>query len=252
MEFVSPQLPRELFGWHSPRLGLDMPIVRYGTWGRPLLLLPTAAADYLEYERFFVIKMLEPLIFEGRLQVFSVNSINRFAWMDESVHPRESARRTALYMGYLEQEVVPHVRRVLQSPDVRLAISGASFGAFFSANAFFRRPDLFGTLIAMSGFYELSDAYLHGFRDENVYFNNPLWYLRNADHDTLTQLRHSQIHILSGRGSYEAPWASERLSSLLSEKSVPHHLDLWGHDVNHDWPWWRKMLPHVLQDRLGW
>jgi esterase/lipase superfamily enzyme len=23
-------------------------------------------------------------------------------------------------------------------------------------------------------------------------------------------------------------------------------LDLWGADVNHDWPWWRRMLPHHL------
>ena len=22
--------------------------------------------------------------------------------------------------------------------------------------------------------------------------------------------------------------------------------------VNHDWPWWRKMLPHYIENRLGW
>lgn len=24
-------------------------------------------------------------------------------------------------------------------------------------------------------------------------------------------------------------------------------LDMWGHDVDHDWPWWRKMLPYYLE-----
>ena len=42
---------------------------------------------------------------------------------------------------------------------------------------------------------------------------------------------------------------SRQLSGILSWKGVPHHLDIWGHDVNHDWPWWRKMLPYWL-DRL--
>ena len=49
--YVDPQLPREMFGWHSPRLGTHMPIVRYGNWGHPLLLLPTAQSDLLVEER---------------------------------------------------------------------------------------------------------------------------------------------------------------------------------------------------------
>jgi esterase/lipase superfamily enzyme len=27
-------------------------------------------------------------------------------------------------------------------------------------------------------------------------------------------------------------------------------MDYWGPDVNHDWPWWRRMLPYYL-DRLN-
>jgi len=30
-------------------------------------------------------------------------------------------------------------------------------------------------------------------------------------------------------------------------------LDLWGYDVNHDWPWWKKMIIYFLGkfDRAG-
>lgn len=254
LQYIDPRLPKDVFGWKSPRLGLDMPIVRYGTWGRPLLLFPTAQADFLENERFFLIKAIEKHIFDGRVQVFSIDSINRYAWMNRDVSPPEAARRQALYSGYLEEEVVPHIRRCLQSPHARVAVSGASFGAFYAANAFFRRPDLFDTLIAMSGFYDLGWSYLQGFGDENVYFNNPMSYLPNLqDHDLLEAFRHHcQIHIVSGQGAYEAPDASRRLSQALWDKAIPHNLDLWGHDVDHDWPWWRKMLDHYVDQRLGW
>src|ERR1035438_10411909 len=94
--FTDPNLPREIFGWHSDRLGLDMPIVRYGNWGRPLLLFPTAGSDLLDCERFWLIKAIEHQIFAGKVSVFSINTINKMSWMNEGVDPRESGRRQAL------------------------------------------------------------------------------------------------------------------------------------------------------------
>jgi esterase/lipase superfamily enzyme len=40
------------------------------------------------------------------------------------------------------------------------------------------------------------------------------------------------------------------LRDVLATKGIPAIVDEWGADVHHDWPWWRKMLPHYL-DRLG-
>ena len=252
--YVDSNLPRHLFGWYSSRLGLEMPIVSYGYSGHPLLLLPTAQADYLENERFYLIKAIEPYIFAGKIQVFSIDSINRHAWMNSKVPVREAARRNALYAAYIEQEVVPHIRRVNGNPEARLAISGASFGAFHAANQFFRRPDLFDTLIAMSGFYDLEPDYTEGYMDDNLYFNNPISYLGNmGEGPTLDRLRHdTQIHIISGQGNYEAPHCSKKLSTLLWNKGIGNNLDLWGHDVPHDWPSWRDMLPYYVGNRLGW
>jgi len=102
----------------------------------------------------------------------------------------------------------------------------------------------------MSGSYDVK-SYLQGFYDDNVYFNNPADYLANLNDDHYLPLlqKADAIFILSGQGSYEAPERSRHLSDLLRAKQIPHTLDLWGHDVDHDWPWWRKMLPHTL-DRL--
>lgn len=252
-EYVDPHLPRHTFGWYSPRLGMDMPIVSYGHAGHPLLLLPTAQADFLENERFFLVKSIEKYIFAGKVRVFSIDSINRHAWMNKKVSVPEAARRQRLYAEYIEEEVVPHVRRVVNNHDARLAISGASFGAFHAANQFFRRPDLFDTLIAMSGFYDLEPDYTHGFMNDDLYFNNPTSYLKNLnDPRTFELLEHSQIHILTGQGAYEAPHAARRFSQLLWDKGIWNNLDVWGHDIPHDWPSWRKMLDHYVGSRLGW
>ena len=53
-----------------------MPIAIYGNYGFALLLVPTAAADYLEYERFQLMDTLAPFIDGGKVKVFSINSIN--------------------------------------------------------------------------------------------------------------------------------------------------------------------------------
>jgi esterase/lipase superfamily enzyme len=251
IQYVDPTLPRHIFGWRSPRLGIDMPIVTYGSSGAPLLLYPTAAADFLENERFFLVKAIEPLIMARRVRLFSIDSINAHAWMDRSVPIREKARRQALYSSYIEEEVVPYIRHVTGNATARSLTTGASFGAFHAANAFFRRPDLFTGTIAMSGFFDLSRSYLDGYHDDNVYFNNPAYYLPNLSGPYLELLQQrSQIVIVTGQGAYEAPHNSRSLSDLLHSKGIPHTLDVWGHDVRHDWPWWRKMLPYHLE-RLG-
>jgi len=37
-----------------------------------------------------------------------------------------------------------------------------------------------------------------------------------------------------------------RQARQLAEKGLSYELDVWGHDVSHDWPWWRKQLAHHL------
>jgi esterase/lipase superfamily enzyme len=245
-------LRRKTGGWHSPSLGQDMPIVSYGHWGHPLLLFPTAAADFLEYERFGLVGAIAPAIEAGRVRVFSINSINSQSWMDRNLSVPEQARRQALFSRYVEEEVAPYIRTACQNADLRIGTAGASFGAFHAANALFRRPDLFDAVTAMSGFYDLGPDYLRGYSDDDCFFNNPAWYIPGLEGQPLHRLQtQCKIHILTGQGSYEAPDASRHFSGILNSKGIPHFLDIWGHDVAHDWPWWLKMLPYSI-DRMGW
>jgi esterase/lipase superfamily enzyme len=238
-------MERRITSWHSPNLGMEMPLVAYGHAGYPLLMFPTAAADFLEYERFHLIESIQPYIEAGRVRAYSINSVNRYSLMNEQAPPPVKAELLARYDRYITDEVLPLIRREAggQAP----LVTGASMGAYLSANTYFRHPDVVRGMIAMSGSYDVL-PYFDGYFDDNVYYNNPTSYLPHLDDDYfLPRLRAADaIVILSGQGAWEAPARSRQLSNILRSKGIPHTLDIWGPDVDHDWPWWRKMLPYWL------
>ncbi|MBL8047006.1 MAG: hypothetical protein JNL09_10715, partial [Anaerolineales bacterium] len=116
-----------------------MEIVMYGHYGPALLLLPTAAADYLEYERFLLIDAIAKYIDEGKVKVFSINSINSESWLNNHMHPRHKSIRHQQFNAYVYEEVVPFIRSKT-SEDTPIITSGASLGALHSANLYFKRP----------------------------------------------------------------------------------------------------------------
>lgn len=241
---------RILDGWYSPNLEKYMEIATYGHFGLPLLLFPTAAADYLEYERFQMIDALAEVIDAGKVKVFSINSINSESWLNRAVPVKYKGLRQVQYNNYITDEVVPYIWNSCQGK-LGIITSGASLGAFHCANQLFRRPDLFAGMIAMSGSYDIRGYYNGDHYDENVYFNNPVDYLPNLGEPYLGMLQQkTHIHIVTGQGSYENPDASRRLADILQRKGIPHELDVWGYDIPHDWPSWRKMLPYYLAFRF--
>jgi esterase/lipase superfamily enzyme len=241
---------RKLDGWHSPALNKHMEIAVYGHYGFALLMIPTAASDYLEYERCGLIGSIGKSIGEGKVKVFSVNSINTESWMNPHMSGRDKGVRHQQFNEYIYNEVIPYIKSQT-GPDTPIIATGASFGALHSANLYFRRPDLLNGVIAMSGCYDLT-AYTKGHYDDNVYFNSPVHYLRNLkDEAYLSKYRTGgHIHIVTGSGSYEDPDSSRHLSSILHAKNINHELDIWGHDIPHDWPSWQKMLPYYLETRF--
>lgn len=227
-----------------------MPIVTYGDYGFALLLVPTAAADYLEYERFQLLDTLAPFIDSGKVKVFSVNSINTESWLNKQMIGEHKAIRQNQFNEYIYNEVIPFIR-TSTSWETPIITCGASFGALHSMNLFLKRPDLINGVIAMSGVYNLME-YTDGFYDEQVYYNSPMHYIPNlSDHNVLEQIRRSNnIHILTGSGEYEAPDAAKEFAGVLYNKGITYELDVWNHDWKHDWPTWRAMLPHYISTRF--
>jgi len=241
---------RSITSWFSPSLQKDMPIVTYGTYGFSLLMVPTAGADFLEYERFQLIIELAPFINSGKCKVFSVDSINKESWMNNDMQGEHKAIRHNQYNQYIYNEVIPFIKNST-SWNTPIYICGASLGALHSMNLFLKRPDLLNGVIAMSGVYDLTE-YTKGFFDEQVYYNSPMHYMPNlTDHYILEQIRSSgHIHILSGEGEFEAPEAGRAFAGVFYNKGINYELSIWGHEWKHDWPTWRAMLPQWINTRF--
>jgi len=242
-------MDREIHTWYSPALQKEMPIAVYGHYGFALLMIPTAAADYLEYERFELIEPLRTFIDQGKMKVFSINSINMESWMNKPMEGAHKAIRHNQFNQYVWEEVIPFIQNTT-SVETPIITSGASFGALHAMNLFLKRPDLIKGVIAMSGVYDLME-YSDGYYDEQVYFNSPIHYIPNlTDHQLLEKIRSGKIIIATGSGNHEDPNANNRFSGVLHSKSIPHELSVWGNDIHHDWPTWKKMLPHFIDSRF--
>lgn len=61
-----------------------------------------------------------------------------------------------------------------------------------------------------------------------------------------------RIIVCVGPGAWEDEMRVDaaELRRILDSKGVPAWIDFWGHDVNHDWPWWRVQMPYFLS-KLG-
>ena len=44
---------------------------------------------------------------------------------------------------------------------------------------------------------------------------------------------------------------SRWLEAVLQRKGIQAQVEYWGYDVDHDWPWWYKMVAHYVPQLLG-
>ena len=239
---------RRSWSWTSGRLPEAARVVRWGHFGAPVLLFPTAGGDCEEVERFQMIQALRGLIEAGRIKVYSVDSVAGRTWLAGTHSAEYGARVQNLFDAYIHEEVAPLIRRDCESPDIEIIAAGASIGAFNSVASICRHPDVFRLAIAMSGTFDLS-KYLGGRMYDDFYFSSPLHFLPNlGDGPQLARLRRRFVLLPTGGGDYEDPGESWRIANLLGAKGVPNRVDLWGPAYRHDWTTWREMLPKYLQE----
>jgi esterase/lipase superfamily enzyme len=238
----------EYHKWWSPHLGQDMELKSYGHYGKPMLVFPAQGGRFYEYEDFKMIDAISGFIEGGKIKVFTVDSLDNQSWANWNAHPADRARRHEDYDRYITQEVSPFINMHCGGSDQQLIATGVSMGAYHAGNFFFRHPDIFDTLIALSGLFQLR-MFVGDYLDDNVYFNSPLYFLPNlTDPWYLEKYRRSKIIVCVGQGAWEDAMLVDAyaLKHILEEKQIPAWIDIWGYDVNHDWPWWRLMMPYFL------
>jgi len=117
---------------------------------------------------------------------------------------------------------------------------------------FCRHPDVFDGVIAFSGLYSLENPDFGLSRDnmDSVYYNSPLSYLSSLnDNWFLDHIRRSKIVLVCGQGRWEDECLPEtkHLGDAFRRLGCEDvWVEIWGHDVDHDWVWWRKQFPFIL------
>ena len=239
----------------SPELGRDVHLWRFGHWGQPVVVFPSAAGFAHEWQRQGMVDALRPLIEGGRIKLYCPESNVAESWTRKEGHPAERHSRHRAYEAFVVNTLVPYIRADLnprgdeRAPE-RLAVAGCSLGAMYAVNFALKHPEIFHWALAMSGRYEVR-GFLDGYDDPRVYFDNPLAYVPNLSGVALDRARHTAITLVCGRGKYEEGCIEETiaLAAALRGRRIPHECDLWGFDVAHDWAWWRRQAVHHMGRR---
>ena len=226
-------------------------VIAYGHYGRPFIVFPDEGGRAWTFEEHGMIDALAHLIDGGRLKLYCVDSADSSTWSDRSAPTEERARRHADYEGWIRTVVAGFVSADCGGA-MEFATLGCSLGAYHAVNIALRHAHVFSFSIGLSGNYDPTTWHAWGEQGEQTYFNNPMAYVANLHGGHLEWLRERlSVLLLVGQGAFEvsptgALPSTQELAIRLQSKGIRHELDVWGHDVPHDWPSWQAQLRHHL------
>ena len=139
--------------WYSDRVKTEITVVRWGTFGRPVLVFPSAGGDAEEIERFGLVDACGPLLAEGRVKLYSVDSVAGRAMITKEGSPDYRMWLLNQFHECVRWEVLPAIHADLGGQAMDVIASGASIGAFNAVAVLCRYPDVFSAAIGMSGSY---------------------------------------------------------------------------------------------------
>ena len=95
----------------------------------------------------------------------------------------------------------------------------------------------------MSGAFDMT-RFLHGYYDDDVYFNIPPHYIANLSNSwQLDAYRWNAPHYLFASGwDDHCLQESRHLAGVLHSKGVGCRMDIWDSYNSHDWPTWKRMM----------
>ena len=229
----------------SGHLNREMEFKVYGSGsGKAVLFVPCQGGRFIDFEGFKMHETWSPWIESGKCTVYSCDSIDNEAWAAKGADNRWRIENHEKWFHYITTELVPYIRH-LQGNDGGILTFGASMGAMHAANLYYRRPDLFDSCFAISGLYD-NHEFFGDYCDNLVYNNCPCYYLANMPHDHyyMDMYNSQKSLIVCGQGAWEEPLleSTRWLDTVCCQKGIKTRFEYWGYDVNHDWPWWHKMV----------
>lgn len=232
--------------WYSDRIKQSIGLARWGHFGTPVLLFPTAGGDAEEAERNYLIDACSGYLESGRVKLYSCDSVAGRAMVSGEGSVEYRTWLTNQFQECVVNEVVPAIHADLGGHQPLIISAGASIGAFNALALLCRYPHAFGAAVCMSGSYRLERFF--GGSTEDLFWASPLHFLPGLEGPQLDTLRTRFAIIASGEGAWENIGESWHMASVLGSKGIPNRVDSWGTDWEHDWVTWRNMMPRYLEE----
>lgn len=233
--------------WYSNRVESDVSVVRWGYWGKPMIVFPTAGGDAEEVERMWLIDAVGEYLDAGRVKVYSCDSVAGAAMLRGEGSARYRAAMLNGFQEFVRYEMIPAIRTDCASDDITVMATGASIGAFNAMALLCRYPDVVTHAVGLSGTYDLA-RFMSGDGGEDLFLATPMYFLPGLDGPQLDVLRRRLAIFASGEGRWENIGESWSLAGVMGSKGIPNRVDSWGSDYDHDWMTWREMLPRYLAE----
>ena len=237
----------------SSYLNREMEFKVYGHGGKSVLFVPCQGGRFFDFENFKMLDAWADWIESGQCRVFSVDCIDNEAWAAQGADNRWRIENHERWYNNIVNALVPTIHYIACNGDPIMTF-GCSMGAMHAANLYYRRPDLFDSCFAISGLYD-NKLFFGDYCDDLVYNNCPCLYLQNMpqDHWYMDLYRSQKSLVVCGQGAWEEPLleSTRWLDTVCRSKGIPTRFEYWGYDVNHDWPWWFKMVKTYLPWLLG-
>lgn len=241
----------EYHKYYSYNLNRDMEFKVYGHGGKPVIIVPTQCGRFYEFEDFKMLDVYAPYIEDGVIQVFTIDAIDGETYVGEG-DPRQKIERHEAWIRYIMEEAVPifsSINGTANGWEMKFGVAGCSMGAMHAANLYFRFPDVFDCLLALSGMYS-NEYYFGDYHDDLTYANSPEQFLGGMpeDHPYIEKYNQGKMIICVGQGAWEGPLleSTRNLQKILVKKNIHAFVDFWGYDVCHDWNWWFVQAEYFL------
>ena len=220
--------------WFSDRLQHDITVVRWGLFGTPVLVFPSAGGDAAEIERQGLVNACGPLLAEGRIKLYSVDSVAGQAMIMKGNSPEHRLWLLNQFHECVRRELVPAIHADLGGRAMEVIACGASIGAFNAVAVLCRYPDVFSAAVGMSGTYRIERFHDEAW-SQDLYFSAPLQFLPGLEGPQLDTLRGRFAVLASGEGDWENIGESWQMAAALGAKGIPNRVDSWGPQWAHEW-----------------
>ncbi len=238
----------------SAHLGRPVHLWAHGWYGTPVLVLPSASGMAHEWQLGGAIQALQPWIDQGRIKLYCVESNVSQSWLG-TAPPAVKLARHAAYERFLGDELLPWIDRDCHTPNIPLVAVGLSFGGFLALNLALKNPARFPRVLTLSARFRVW-PFLEGLPPglgAQAWHNQPLAYVPGLSGAALARVRQLRATLVVGQGAHEGRCLPEtvEMAAVLRAQGIPTALDVWGHDVSHEWVWWRRQLVHHLGPLLA-